>query len=68
MTFKEARTNAGKSVLEVAHALHVSPQAVYQWERGETTPTVANLVGLAGVCCCDVGDLVRDAQGGEASR
>lgn len=55
---KEARVNAGKTVLETAHALSVSPQAVYQWERGETKPTVQNLVNMAGLYCCTVDELL----------
>lgn len=59
MGLKEARTNAGKTVLEVAHALNVSPQAVYQWERGENAPSIPNLVGMAGLYCCSVDELLR---------
>lgn len=64
MTLKEARANAGKTVLEVARALQVSAQAVYQWERGETTPTASNLVKLAGMYCCDACDLLKGSQDG----
>lgn len=55
---KEARINAGKTVSEVARACGVTVQAVYQWESGETNPTAANLVRLAGMYACDAGDLL----------
>lgn len=57
---KEARINAGKTVLEVAAACRVSAQAVYQWEKGETQPTAANLVRIAKLYACDAGDLLPE--------
>lgn len=65
MTLKQARENAGKTVLEVAHTLRVSPQAVYRWENGEAIPTVPNLLALAKLYGYSVDDLLRDAHGGE---
>ena len=67
MTLKEARINAGLSVLEAARAMNVSPQAVYQWERGETTPTVANLVGMAGLYCCPVDELLKPGRANDSA-
>lgn len=40
------RLEAGLTVLEVAHALHVSTVVVYQWERAATRPRHAHLAAL----------------------
>lgn len=62
MALKEARIKAGKTVLDVAHDLRVSQQAVYQWERGETAPTIANLEKLKKIYGCTVDDLLKPVQ------
>lgn len=59
MVMKEARLNAGKTVLEVAHFLTVSPQAIYQWENGETIPSAAKLKQIAGLYGCSVDELLE---------
>lgn len=64
MTLKEARIRAGKTVLNVANALEISPQAVYHWESGDTMPTPANLVRLAELYGCTVDELLRPSKGG----
>lgn len=58
MSLKQCRLNAGRTVDEVANALQISRQAVYQWERGEAMPTASNLVKLAGLYCCTVDNLI----------
>lgn len=58
MAFKEARERAGKSVLEVSRSLGVSPQAVYQWEWGETAPRLSFLGKLAEMYGCSVDELL----------
>ena len=65
MGMKKARVNAGKTVLDVSRALGVSPQAVYQWESGETTPTVQSLVNMAGLYGCSVDELLMDMKEGK---
>lgn len=59
MSIKEARMSACKTVLEVAHFLGVSPQAIYQWERGESKPSASNLVKLANLYGCSAGKLLE---------
>lgn len=59
MSLIKCRINANKTVLEVAHSLQISQQAVYQWESGETMPTPSNLVKLSGLYGCTVDDLLR---------
>ena len=44
---KAARKAVGLTQPEAAHELHVSPQAVSQWERGESQPSRENLFGAA---------------------
>lgn len=58
MTLKEARIKSGLTVIAVARAINVSQQAVYQWESGETSPTIANLIKLAKLYGCKVDDLL----------
>lgn len=59
MGFKEARLNARKTILDVAHAMNVSPQAVYQWENGETAPSTSKLTKLAEFYGCSVDKLLE---------
>lgn len=68
MAFKAARERAGKSVLEVSHILGVSPQAVYQWEWGETTPRLSFLGKMAEMYGCTVDELLSADQAGETGR
>lgn len=66
MTLKQARIKAGKTVLNVANALEISPQAVYKWEEGINMPTASNLVKLAELYGCTVDELLRpNVKGGE---
>lgn len=59
MGMKEVRLSAGKTVLEVSHVLGVSPQAVYQWESGQTNPSSTKLVRLAELYGCLVDNLLE---------
>lgn len=68
MAFKEARERAGKSVLEVSRFLGVSPQAVYQWEWGETAPRLSFLGKMADMYGCTVDELLSANQTGETAR
>ena len=44
------RINAGMTVKDIQDIFGFStPQAIYKWQRGETMPTVDNLVVLAAV-------------------
>lgn len=64
MAFKEARERAGKSVLEVSRVLGVSPQAVYQWEWGKTSPRLSFLGKMAEMYGCTVDELLSDMHDG----
>jgi len=44
---RHLRTGAGLSQEELAQALHISPQSVSKWERGEGYPDITALPGLA---------------------
>jgi transcriptional regulator with XRE-family HTH domain len=46
-TIKELRSAAGLTQLELANRLHVTPSAVYNWERGRNEPSATNLRDLA---------------------
>jgi len=44
----ELREKAGLSVAQLQQQMGLaSPQAIYRWQRGETLPTIDNLVLLA---------------------
>ncbi|HPE79100.1 MAG: helix-turn-helix transcriptional regulator [Planctomycetes bacterium] len=45
--FRAARKRAGLSMSDIARALHVTPQAVRQWEHGDTTPRPERIRELA---------------------
>ena len=65
--YKESRIKAGFSVQEVSQLLDVSPQAVYHWEAGESSPTASKLVKLAGLYCCSVDDLLKPDKGQDSA-
>ncbi len=46
-TLKQLREEAGMTQLEVAFALKVTPQTVYNWERGLREPKGRHLQQLA---------------------
>ena len=48
---------------EMAERLHVSPQAVSNWERGETIPDVALLPDLASALHCSVDAILSGGAG-----
>ena len=55
----EIRTQRGISVRELQNMLgFATPQAIYKWQRGETLPTLENLVALAFVLGVDIGDIL----------
>ena len=53
------RKEKGKTQGEFAAALHVSPQAVSNWERGISPPDLENLVAMAAFFGVLVDDLLR---------
>lgn len=44
---RERRLHLGMSAQDLANAVKVTRQAVYQWEDGETMPTPARQVAIA---------------------
>ncbi|MBR1796482.1 MAG: helix-turn-helix transcriptional regulator [Clostridiales bacterium] len=46
------------SVKEIHAALGVSSQAVYKWFRGESVPSIDNLVALADMLDVSVSDII----------
>lgn len=57
ITLRDKRNKRGLTQAELGRILGVSFQAVSQWERGETTPTIDLLPVLAAALHCDIGDL-----------
>ena len=56
---EELRIAAGLSVLQVQKALGFSaPQSVYKWQRGESLPTLDNIVMLAALFHVTVDDIL----------
>jgi transcriptional regulator with XRE-family HTH domain len=53
------RKSKGMTQLNVAEGLHVSPQAVSKWERGESLPDIALLPDLAGMLDVSVGEMLN---------
>lgn len=58
MHFKEARKNAGLSMVEVAYRLGVSVTAVNAWEAGLYAPGAKRLPKLAELYHCSVDELL----------
>ena len=53
------RQNAGMTVKDLQDIFGFStPQAIYKWQRGETMPTVDNLVVLAAVFGVSVDEIL----------
>lgn len=61
MTLKEIRKKAGLTAKDVATAMGVSFQNVYNWEAGSYPPPTSRLLALAELYGCDIEDLVRAA-------
>jgi len=57
---RQARLNAGMTVLEVTKALGVTDAAVYLWETGQITPKVENLKRIAALYGTTIDYLVSD--------
>lgn len=66
MNIRESRKKAGITQGELARQIHVTQQAVAQWESGETTPRAAILPKLAAALQCSVGDLFQQPEQKEA--
>ncbi len=54
---KVARKNAGLSQNEVAEKLHISRQAISQWENGRSYPDLDNLTLLSQLYQVDIYEL-----------
>jgi transcriptional regulator with XRE-family HTH domain len=59
LTLRSLRQQKGLSIMEVAKKVGVQRQTVYQWERGETLPTLRKLVSLESVYGDDLIEAVR---------
>lgn len=62
MQLKEMRKRAGLTAREVALAMGVSFQNVYNWEAGSYLPETAKLMDLARLYGCTVDELLANAQ------
>lgn len=55
----ELRKNANLTVNDIKEALELTTvNAVYKWQRGQTLPTLDNLVALAALFGCTINDIV----------
>ena len=57
------RKQMGMTQAELSEKLNVSPQAVSNWERGETLPDVSILLDLAGALHCSVDAILSGGKG-----
>lgn len=60
MSLKEARKKAGLTARQVAAAMGVSFQNVYNWEAGSYWPEKNKLLDLANLYGCTVEELLKD--------
>lgn len=59
------RVQRGFSVRDLQNMLgFATPQSIYKWQRGETLPTVENLVALACILSVSIDDRWSDYQSG----
>ena len=58
-SIRELRLELGMSQERLAREVGVTQGAVWQWEHGISTPTVARLRKLAFVLNCSVEDLMK---------
>lgn len=55
----ELRKKANLTVNDIKEALELTTvNAVYKWQRGQTLPTLDNLVALAALFGCTINDIV----------
>lgn len=55
----ELRKKANLTVNDIKEALEFTTvNAVYKWQRGQTLPTLDNLVALAALFGCTINDIV----------
>ena len=55
----EIRARRGIPVRKLQELLGLAtPQAIYKWQRGETLPTLENLIALAYILEVDIGDIL----------
>lgn len=64
MALKEMRKRAGLTARDVATAVGVSFQNVYNWEAGSYMPRAAQLLELAKLYGCTVDALLSNEQAG----
>lgn len=57
LTLRAARINKGLNVKEVAKALSVTTQTIYNWEQGVTEPKIKHLRQLAEMYQISLDDL-----------
>ena len=64
MRLKEMRKRAGLTARDVALAMGVSFQNVYNWENGSYLPPTKRLPEIAKLYGCTVDELLADIQAG----
>ncbi|MBQ9326452.1 MAG: helix-turn-helix transcriptional regulator [Clostridia bacterium] len=53
------RTEKGMSVRDLQRLLgFTTPQSIYKWQRGETLPTIENLVVLSRICSVSMNEIL----------
>ena len=55
---KDLMVKKNVAIKDVSRAMNVSFQAVYRWQKGETLPTIENLVALACILSVPIDEIV----------
>lgn len=63
LRLRKARDDTGMSQLEVGQILKKDQSAIARWERGEAEPRLSELLLLAKIYRCALGNLVVDGDG-----
>jgi len=58
LRLKECRDIRGVSQKALAQTIGVNETTIIRWEKGQTSPTVAQVAKLCSALGCDIGDLM----------
>lgn len=58
LLLEKHRKARGISQKALAHEIGVSEITIIRWEKGQTSPTVAQVAKLCSALGCDIGDLM----------
>ena len=55
---RRLRRDRGLSIQDMQNVLFVNRQTIFKWQRGDTLPTLDNLVILADIYQCSIDDML----------